>query len=124
MLLKIGIKDEPVSETKRLIMVSENHKTVDDDIDGKLLIGGDFEILSAEPSVYRRYSDAIVAEYVGSGTYSRKEFAVGRSVVLNDFLQLIKKDELFKIPEIRRELQSQAQINIQDEFERVKKLEF
>lgn len=118
-LQRLSIKKEDVSEIKRLIMITQEHKTTDDDADGKLIIDGDYEILASEEDVYNRYSANIWRENVGSGKVSEEAFKKRRAQFVNGWLQSIKENRLFLIPEIREKLQPQAKNNLERELLRL-----
>lgn len=118
-LQRLSIKKEDVSEIKRLILITQEHKTTDEDIDGKLIIDGDYEILASEEDVYNRYSANIWRENVGSGKVSEEAFKRGRTRLVNGWLESIKENRLFLIPEIRERLQPQAKNNLERELLRL-----
>lgn len=119
MLQRLSAKKEDVSETKRLIMITQEHKTTDEDTDGKLIIDGDFEILASEDEVYDNYAANIWREYVGTGKVSEEAFKEGRTRFIKGWLESIKENRLFLIPEIREKLQPQAKNNLEREFLRL-----
>mgnify|MGYP001571053728 CR=1 FL=1 len=115
-LQKILVKEDDVAGIKRLIMVTQEHKATDADIDGQLIIDGDFEILSSANETYDNYTANIWRENVGSGKVSEEAFKKGRRHFVNSWLELIRENRLFLIPEIREKLQPQAKKNLEREL--------
>ncbi len=119
-LKKLSVRKEDIEETKRLIMITKEHKTTDDDIDGKLIIDSDYEILASPDETYDRYAANIWKENVGSEKVSEEAFRKGRARFINGWLDSIREDRLFLIPEIREKLQPQANRNLERELLRLK----
>lgn len=118
-LTHLEVKEADIAESQRLISVTEKHKPVSEDIDGRILTDADFEILGSPHPVYRKYCSGIYQEYVVNGPVTNQQFKVGRGGYLDDFISRIKSDTLFSIPEIRDELQDQAHFNITWEKEQL-----
>lgn len=113
MLRELGVDEDRISKSDKLIMVTENHKTSEDDRDGRLIIDADFDILGSDTEVYRNYSQGIYTEYVLSGRVSPVEFKSGRTnAYLNPWLESIKNNSLYLNPEIGEVLNPQAEKNI------------
>ena len=119
-LKKLSVRKEDIEETKRLIMITKEHKTTDDDIDGKLIIDSDYEILASPDETYDRYAANIWKENVGSEKVSEEAFRKERARFINGWLDSIREDRLFLIPEIREKLQPQANRNLERELLRLK----
>lgn len=115
-LQKLSVKEEDIVGIKRLIMITQKHTTTDDDIDGKLMIDSDYEILASPDEIYDQYATNIWKEYVGSGKVSEVEFKQGRKSLINGWLESIRKDRLFLTPGIRKNLQAQARKNLEREL--------
>lgn len=109
-------------EVKRLIRITEDHKTTEDDIDGKLLIDADFAILGSENKVYTSYSYGIYTENVLSGKVPLPMFKEGRMRYINGWIKDIENNSLFLTPKIRDALQPQALDNLLREKEWVQSL--
>ena len=121
-LQKLGVSQDSIDETRRLIMISKDHKTTDGDVDGQIMIDGDYEILGSPPPIYRWYSTGIYAENVGSGKVSVGDYKIGRGRYLGGWLRQIEENSLFHTPEIRDTLQPQAFQNISNELKLIENL--
>lgn len=123
MLRGIEIEDDKIKSVDRLIMVTEKHKTSENDQDGRLLIDSDYEILGSLPEVYAKYSrGGIYVENVVSGKVPLDRFIVGRGGYIDGWLEDIDKNRLFLNPEIGDALHPQAKQNLLEEKEWLKTL--
>lgn len=116
-MTKLGIPGPTVTETKRIILLTKDHKTTEDDVDGKLMIDADFAIFASSQAEYDAYAQGIWQEYVGSGKVSEKVFREGRGKLIEGWL---KQNKLFLTDEIREELQPLARQNLGRELLRLK----
>lgn len=109
MLRELQADEASIDETKRLIMITEKHRADEDDIDAKLIVGGDFEILGSPQPVYDKYSiGGIYVENVLSGKVSPADYVVGRGGYLDDWTEKAHNNTLFPIPELGDQLNAQA----------------
>lgn len=115
-MARLGIPDPVIAETRRIILLTKEHKTTDDDTDGKLMIDTDFAIFASSKADYDAYAQGIWQEYVGSGKVSEEAFKKGRRNLIEGWL---KQDKLFLTDEIREKLQSLARQNLQREVLRL-----
>lgn len=111
-MVRLGIPSETVSETERIINITKDHKTTNDDIDGKLMIDADFAIFASVPEEYDAYSRGIWQEYVGSGKVPEDVFKRGRGGLIDGWLN---QDRIFLVDDIRADLEPAARQNLQRE---------
>jgi predicted metal-dependent HD superfamily phosphohydrolase len=78
-LVRSGFEQEELGEVARLVRLTEQHRTSGSDINGELLCDADLAILASPAEEYRRYVEAVRAEYP---RLSDEEFAAGRLQVL------------------------------------------
>lgn len=108
----LGVSERQINEVKRLIRITENHKTTNEDTDGKLLIDADYEILASPDDVYDRYSQrGIYVENVLSGRIPLESYKRGRGMYLDGWAEDAKNDRLFLNPEIMSAFKDQALSN-------------
>ncbi len=112
-MTRLGMPPPIITESERIINITKDHKTSEDDIDGKLMIDADFTILGAPVTEYTAYAQNIWQEYVGTGKYTPKEFKVGRVMLLSQWL---RQDRLFLVDEVREELEQNARLNMEREI--------
>lgn len=115
-MFKLGIPDALITETERIILLTKDHKTADNDTDGKLMIDADFVILASSKDEYDAYAQDIWQEYVGSGRVSEEAFKRRRRDLIKGWF---KQDRLFLTDEIREQLQPLAKENLQRELARL-----
>ncbi len=111
-MARMGIPSPVVAETERIILLTKDHKTAEDDVDGKLMIDADFAIFASSKDEYDAYAQGIWQEYVGSGKVSEEAFRRGRGKLVEGWF---KQDKLFLTDEIREELQPLAKQNLEGE---------
>ncbi|MDO8621255.1 MAG: hypothetical protein Q7R31_03155 [Candidatus Levybacteria bacterium] len=112
-MTKLGMPASIVTETERIILITKDHKTTDDDIDGKLMIDADFVIFASPEVEYDAYARGIWQEYVDSGKVSKDAFREGREKLVRNWL---KRDRLFLIDEIQKESGFLARKNLEREL--------
>lgn len=112
-MTRLGMPASIVTETERIILITKEHKTTDDDIDGKLMIDADFAILASPEAEYNAYVRGIWQEYVDSGKVSKDAFREGREKLVGSWL---KRDRLFLIDEIQKESGFLARKNLEREL--------
>jgi predicted metal-dependent HD superfamily phosphohydrolase len=95
-----------IAEVMRLIRLTTSHDPAPGDRNGRLLCDADLAILAAAPSAYRRYADAVRAEYAHVDEAS---FRAGRAAVLR---RLLSRPSLFSLPSTREEWEKRARINM------------
>jgi len=115
-MTKLGIPDSVIAETGRIILITKEHKTTDDDVDGKLMIDADFAIFASPKADYDAYAQGIWQEYVGSGKVSEEAFRKGRGNLIKGWLG---QDRIFLVNEIRQELEPMAKQNLERELLRL-----
>jgi predicted metal-dependent HD superfamily phosphohydrolase len=112
-MTRLGIPHETIAETERLILLTKDHKTSEDDIDGQLLIDADFAILGSDEAAYDAYAQAIWQEYVGSQKVAEEIFRGVRANLIEGWLL---QDRIFLVDEIRNELEPIARHNLEREL--------
>lgn len=111
-MTRLGIPEPTISETERIILITKDHKTTNDDIDGKLMIDADFTIFASSETEYDAYSQGIWQEYVGSGKVPQEAFKRERGNLIKGWL---KQDRIFLVDEIREEFEPLARQNLERE---------
>lgn len=116
-MTRLGLPERLViSETERIILLTKDHKTTDDDVDGKLMIDADFAIFAAPEEEYDAYAQGIWQEFVGSGKVPEEAFKRGRSNLLVGWLS---QERIFITDAIRNDMEPQARINLERERQRL-----
>lgn len=113
---RLGIPEDTIAESERIINITKEHTTGDGDVDGKLMIDADFANFASPPEEYDAYAQGIWQEYVGSGRLPEAAFRTGRSNLLRGWLG---QERLFLTDEIRADLQPIAMGNLQRELDRL-----
>ncbi len=103
-----GLADEVV----RLVLLTVGHDPLPGDAPGALLCDADLAVLAAAPGRYRRYAEAVRAEYAHVGDDG---FRNGRAAVLRG---LLDRPALYRTAAGRR-LEAPARRNVQDELDRL-----
>lgn len=115
-MAKLKMPNSIIAETRRIILLTKDHKTTDDDTDGKLMIDADFAIFASSEAEYDAYAQGIWEEYVGSGKVSKEAFVKGRRKFIAGWLE---QDRIFLVDQIREELELLARQNLQRELQRL-----
>ncbi len=115
-MTRLGMPEDTIVETERIINLTHDHKTTDNDVDGKLMIDADFAIFASPADEYDAYAQGIWQEYVGSGRVGADAFRAGRGALLRGWLG---QEKLFLTDEIRSDLQPIAHKNLQRELDRL-----
>jgi len=107
-LARLGAAPGVMTETARLIRLTEKHETAVTDTDGRILLDADLAILAARPANYDTYARAIRREYahVPEMAYRR-----GRLAVLE---RLQTRPSLYLLPE-HADWETAARLNLQRE---------
>jgi predicted metal-dependent HD superfamily phosphohydrolase len=105
-LTALNVPAGTIAEVMRLIRLTASHNPAPDDRNGRLLCDADLAILAAAPSAYRRYADAVRAEYAH---VDEDAFRAGRAAVLR---RLLARPTLFSLPSTREEWEKRARINM------------
>ncbi|WP_026535456.1 DUF4031 domain-containing protein [Arthrobacter sp. H14] len=109
-LTKAGLGSAEVTEVARLVRLTSTHDPAPEDAPGALLCDADLSVLGRSPSGYRRYLDAVRAEYAHVGDAN---FKAGRAAVVRGLLAL---DPLFRTPAGRRMWEDAARWNLESEL--------
>ena len=112
----LEIPTQTIRETQRIILITKDHKTTHDDIDGRLMIDADFAIFASPEAEYDAYAKGIWQEYVGSGKVPEYAFKKGRGSLIAGWL---KQDRIFLVDEIREEFEPLARQNLEREHLRL-----
>lgn len=107
-----AVPESKILTIRRLILATR-HRELPTLQDEQLVVDVDLSILGAGPVDYQRYVDAIRQEY---GWVDDASFAEGRSAFLN---KLLARAHIFSTGHFRLTLESQAQINIRSELDRL-----
>lgn len=108
--------DQPqsrISEVQRLILLTKNHRTVENDSDGQVLLDADLAILGAPPAAYARYAAAIRREY---SRVSDRDYGSARVTILRQFLE---RPFIYYTLPMRRQREQRARANLRAEIERL-----
>jgi predicted metal-dependent HD superfamily phosphohydrolase len=108
-LIDAGMDQEDINEVTRMVRLTATHMPPPGDKNGSLLCDADLAILGSSPEVYRRYSEAIRAEYAH---VPADEFAEARLEVLMPLLET----DIFRTTKGRR-LTAAAHANLTEECE-------
>ena len=106
-LIDAGMDQEDINEVTRMVRLTATHMPPPGDKNGSLLCDADLAILGSSPEDYRRYSEAIRAEYAH---VPAEEFAQARLNVLMPLLQT----DIFRTTKGRR-LTAAAHANLTEE---------
>jgi predicted metal-dependent HD superfamily phosphohydrolase len=106
-LIDAGMDQEDINEVTRMVRLTATHMPPPGDKNGSLLCDADLAILGSSPEDYRRYSEAIRAEYAH---VPADEFAQARLNVLMPLLQT----DIFRTTKGRR-LTAAAHANLTEE---------
>lgn len=118
LLNALMVSQTQISEVQRLILLTENHQTTEDDTDGLLLIDADFAIFASSADEYQAYTRGIWDEYVTSGKVTSDQFRVGRSKLIEDWLS----QPIFHTPQIHSAFEQIARTNLIHELTELNKL--
>lgn len=102
-----------VTETARLVRLTETHRPSDDDVNGCALSDADLGILAAPADRYAEYVGAVREEY---SHLPDEVFAKGRRDVLTD---LLAKPHLFHTTHGRATWEAAARANVEAELTRL-----
>ena len=102
-----------VTETARLVRLTETHRPADDDANGCALSDADLGILAAPAGRYAEYLDAVRAEY---SHLPDEVFTKGRRDVMTD---LLAKPHLFHTAYGRAAWEDAARANVEAELARL-----
>ena len=102
-----------VTETARLVRLTETHRPADDDANGCALSDADLGILAAPAGRYAEYRDAVRAEY---SHLPDEVFTKGRRDVMTD---LLAKPRLFHTAYGRAAWEDAARANVEAELARL-----
>jgi len=109
-LTACGVEPADVAEVARLILLTESHRTADDDYLGALMISIDLSILGSDPHRYREYVEATRAEYAH---VPDELWRAGRGAVLR---RMLHADTLYPDARFREALEAQARLNMSAEL--------
>jgi predicted metal-dependent HD superfamily phosphohydrolase len=105
-LSRLGVPEEVIEETVRLIVLTKTHRTGENDDAGRRLLDADLAVLGADAEGYDRYAAAIRREYAW---VPEADYRAGRRRVLEGFLarpqiyHLLKHAESAARHNLRRE---------------------
>jgi len=105
-LAALHVPADTITEVVRLIALTTSHDPAPDDRNGAVLCDADLAILAAPPSAYRRYAEAVRAEYAH---IEEDAFRVGRAAVLR---RLLARPRLFSLASTWEKWEKRARINL------------
>lgn len=111
LLLNLGGNPELICRVQELIMATQGHEVMGDDLDRSIFLDADLAILGADPERYQAYSEGIRREY---SWVSDAGYQVGRIRVLENFLQ---RDRIYYTEQLFDRLESIARTNMLLEIE-------
>jgi predicted metal-dependent HD superfamily phosphohydrolase len=109
-LKEIRLPAEIIAETTRLILLTRQHTTPDNDANGRVLLDADLAILGASREQYQAYARAIRQEYAW---VEDEAYRQGRKKVLESFLT---RPRLYCTSELFEALEGPARRNIAAEI--------
>jgi predicted metal-dependent HD superfamily phosphohydrolase len=109
-LSRLAVDERLVGEVARLVRLTASHAVDPGDDDGELLVDADLAILAAPPERYRRYVEAVRAEY---GHVDDVAWRVGRSAFVEGMLA---RPRLFNTETARQRLDATARVNLTEEL--------
>ncbi len=109
-LAELGFPKEKIEKVERMILATQKHDAANLDWDGRMFLDLDLKILSIYPSAYKKYAQAIRAEYsfVPENLYRRE-----RCKILQRFLQ---REFIYYTDEMRKTYEESARRNIANEI--------
>lgn len=114
-LTELGVDPQVVARVADLIEMTKTHQPPEGDRDAALMLDMDMAILGAPAEKYKKYSEAIEAEYTSH--FSAKKYHEGRLGFLESFRQ---KGRLFMTDAFEDRFGKQVCWNIADEHARLK----
>ena len=106
----LGAPDPIVDDVARLVLLTIGHRPADGDTDGEVLCDADLAVLASGPDRYRRYADAVRAEYAH---VPDEAFRTGRAAVLRG---LLEPRWLYRTPTARERWETAARANVAAEL--------
>lgn len=110
MLPGLGVPADVVTEVARLVRLTSTHDPDDGDADGALLVDADLAVLAGNPVDYRRYTEAVRAEY---SFVPEDLFRSGRAAVLS---ALLDTPSLYRTGPGRARWEAAARANVTAEI--------
>ena len=99
-----------IQEVHRLILLSKEHITAENDNDGCLAIDLDLSILGQPSPVFDAYEENVRKEWVLTGVVSDEEFMAGRVEFLKRFL---RRKSIYLTPYFREKYEGTARENLE-----------
>ena len=112
-LARLRVADGVGREVARLVRVTADHSPLPGDADGEVLCDADLAVLATGPEAYRRYAEAVRAEFAHLGDDA---FRRGRAAVLRSLLARV---QLFSTPAGRSAWEDAARANMTAELRRL-----
>jgi predicted metal-dependent HD superfamily phosphohydrolase len=113
MLAALRVDNSVVAEVARLVRLTADHTTAEDDPDGAVLCDADLAILAADEPRYATYVAGVRAEYAH---VPDDDFARGRAAVLR---ALMAAPSLFRTPTAQASWEAAARANVTAELTRL-----
>lgn len=109
-MLTSVVDPEVIDEVVRLVLVTEQHRPDDEDLNGAALSDADLAILAAPAERYDEYAEAVRREYAH---VPDELFAQARAEILRD---LLAKPHLFHTAHARSAWEATARANVEREL--------
>lgn len=106
----LGVPEDVLDETERLILLTKTHSPMAGDRSGEMLVDADLSILGAAESAYDAYAQAIRREYAW---VPEAAYRSGRRSVLRTFLQ---RPRIYFTTEMLARAEQAARQNLQREI--------
>ena len=109
-LVQLNIDVEIVQQVKQLIISTQKHQPLTDNLDNLIFLDADLSILGTSPDNYAKYAQAIRQEYQ---YLSDRDFCQGRINVLTSFLN---RQRIYYSDRFYQQLEEQARQNLLQEI--------
>ena len=109
-LNKLNVSPDLIQLVKRIILSTQKHEPLTDNIDNLIFLDADLSILGASSDKYVKYAQAIRQEY---SWLSDRDYQQGRKQVLADFLA---RERIYYTDYFYQQLEVQARANLEAEI--------
>lgn len=110
-LKKLNIDAEIIQSVTQIILSTQNHQPLREEIDNLIFLDADLAILGTTPDRYFKYTQAIRKEY---DYLSDRDYQQGRKKVLTQFLA---RDKIYYTDYFYQRLEIRARKNLQTEID-------
>ncbi len=109
LLRPLGLPEELLEATARLILLTKGHRAEAGDRAGQVLLDADLAVLGADEAAYDRYAAAIRREYAW---VPEADYRAGRARVLEEFL---RRPRIYHTEAMRARASARARRNLERE---------